>query len=54
LSNDPTTIVVKVLYEAVSFFPPATPNYKLLQSLFHPQARITPPKEDTDGLISLR
>lgn len=43
--------VIKGMYQSVSFGPAAGPDYELLRLLFHPQARITPPKEDTGGSI---
>lgn len=43
--------VIKGLYQSVSFGPSAGPDYELMRLLFHPQGRITPPKEDTNGSI---
>lgn len=38
--------IVKALYESVSFSPGRQPDYSRLRSLFHPEARIIPPKAD--------
>lgn len=54
MSTDITTIdgIVKALYNCISFSKGVGPNYKVLRSLFHSQAQITAPKEDTAGKIS--
>ena len=38
--------IIRSLYESVSFPPSGQPDYKRLRSLFHPEGRLTPPKED--------
>ncbi len=43
--------VVVCLYAAISFQPGQKPNYNLLNTLFHPQARIAPPATDTGGVL---
>ncbi len=43
--------VIDGMYQSVSFGPAAGPDYELMRLLFHPQGRITPPKEDTNGSI---
>ena len=47
--------VVVCLYAAISFQPGQEPNYNLMNALFHPQARITPPATDSAiGVLRLR
>ncbi|MBA3994419.1 MAG: hypothetical protein C0469_12895, partial [Cyanobacteria bacterium DS2.3.42] len=41
--------VVDCLYAAISFEPKQKPNYSLMYTLFHRNARITPPSSDTGG-----
>lgn len=43
--------VVECLYAAISFQPGQRPNYNLVFTLFHPNAHVTPPADDTGGTI---
>jgi hypothetical protein len=43
--------IVNAMYECVSFLPGSQPNYSRLQTLFHPQASIIPPKVEHDAEI---
>jgi hypothetical protein len=54
LTDDLTTVdsVVEALYHGISFAPGESPNYELIKALFHPQAIVTAPKEDTAGSIT--
>ena len=45
--------VVECLYAAISFEPGQNPNYSLMYTLFHRNARITPPASDTGGEIKV-
>jgi hypothetical protein len=38
--------VVKALYESVSFVPGRQPDYNRLRALFHPDARVVPPRTE--------
>lgn len=49
---DTVASVVDALYDALSFAGGSQPNYALVRAIFHPQARITPPAEDTAGSLS--
>jgi hypothetical protein len=54
LGVDLTTVdsVVESLYRGISFSPGVGPDYALIKALFHPQAFVTAPKEDTAGIIT--
>ncbi len=45
--------VVECLYAAISFEPGQKPNYSLMYTLFHRDARITPPASDTGDEIKI-
>ena len=54
MTVDLTTVgsVVDALYRGISFAPGESPDYDLIKSIFHPQAIVTAPKEDTAGSIT--
>lgn len=43
--------VVECFYASLSFSAGQTPNYNLMHSLFHKEARIIPPASDTGGKL---
>jgi hypothetical protein len=45
---DSVDAILNALYESVTFPPGAQPDYDRLRSLFHPEGRITPPREEKD------
>ncbi len=49
-SLDVSTVdgLVKALYASVSFPPGSQPNYNRLRTLFHPEARVAPPKGEKE------
>lgn len=46
--------IIKAMYESVSFSPGEQPNYKRLQSLYHPQAIIVPSKSGHDAAVVIQ
>ena len=53
--DDVSTVdaIVRVLYECVTFAPGTQPNYQRLRSLFHPDGRLTPPKDEKETHTSI-
>ena len=43
--------IVQALYESVSFSPGTQPNFDRLRSLFHPEGRLTPPKDEREKTL---
>ncbi len=46
--------IIKAMYECVSFSPGEQPDYKRLQSLYHPQAIVVPSKTGHDAPITVQ
>jgi hypothetical protein len=54
-AGDVTSVdaIVLALYESVSFSPGSQPNYNRLRSLFHPDGRIIPPKNEQERGVTI-
>lgn len=52
-SLDVSTVdgLVKAMYASVSFPPGSQPNYNRLKTLFHPEARVVPPKNEKESSV---
>jgi hypothetical protein len=45
--------IIQALYESVSFLPGRQPDYQRLRALFHPDARILPPRAERAAALEL-
>ena len=43
--------IVAALYDAISFAPAGAPDWERLESLFHPEGRLVPPRGDDSDIL---